>query len=459
MPLVRPKRQYEALPVDLLRNKHLSFAARGLLARLCTNAAGFRQDARALADEAGIGRHTILKLLNEICVAGYILNVRIRRFDTRQFTSLRLIDEVPSQTDEDMVGRVLASEVDGVPLVEIGRVYVAKAHSRNELREVVRSGSGWAFRDAQPLAEGQPSPAVETAPKFALARHKMQADPKPAAVVPGAPSAVVPAPKKPHAQPAAAEAVDFRDMQKVPGFDLPDSGGEESGASDAIKVFPRSNTKKSSSSPLPSTRARTHARPQEEEDAKVKTEEETPNAEDARLSPLDWLTARGVAAPVAGAWLATLKRPPSGARLENLAAQAQEAGRTLADVVTIMTQNGWGTFTAAADRLPRPAAADPALPDAPDERLQAIADRVAQERVRHAAHVQTITQANQVATVEVKAILDDEATKQTAWQLYRAEKGLANQDHISPTDLKMLRLWLMSAKNRAAVMGACVVLP
>jgi len=465
MPLVRPKRQYESLPVDLLRNKRLSFAARGLLARLCTNAVGFRQDARALADEADVGRHTILKLLSEICVAGYILNIRIRRFDTRQFTSLRLIDEVPAKTDEDLIKRVLDSEVDGVPLVEIGRVYVAKAHSRNELREVVRSGSGWAFRDAQPLAEGQPSPAVETAPKFAQVRlakpirPKMQADPKPAAVVPGAPSAVVPAPKKPHAQPAATEAVDFRDMQKVPGFDLPDSGGEESGASDAIKVFPRSNTKKSSSSPLPSTRARTHARPQEEEDAKVKTEEETPNAEDARLSPLDWLTARGVAAPVAGAWLATLKKPPSGARLENLAAQAQEAGRTLADVVTIMTQNGWGTFTAAADRLPRPAAADPALPDAPDERLQAIADRVAQERTRHTAHVQTIAQANQVATVEAKAILDDEATKQTAWQLYRAEKGLANQDQISPMELKMLRLWLMSAKNRAAVTGSCVVLP
>ena len=86
MPLVRPKRQYESLPVDLLRNKRLSFAARGLLARLCTNAVGFRQDARALADEAGIGRHTILKLLSEICVAGYILNIRIRRFDTRQLS-------------------------------------------------------------------------------------------------------------------------------------------------------------------------------------------------------------------------------------------------------------------------------------------------------------------------------------------------------------------------------------
>jgi len=189
----------------------------------------------------------------------------------------------------------------------------------------------------------------------------------------------------------------------------------------------------------------------------VKTEEETPSAEDARLSPLDWLTARGVAAPVAGAWLATLKKPPSGARLENLAAQAQEAGRTLADVVTIMTQNGWGTFTAAADRLPRPAAADPALPDAPDERLQAIAARVAQERAMHAAHVQTTTEANQAATVEAKAILNDEAKKQAAWQLYRTEKGLANQDQISPMELKMLRLWLMSAKNRAAVITSAEI--
>jgi len=83
MTIVRAERdrQYEILPVALLRDDRLSFRARGIAARLLTNVDGYRMTAEDLARQSpaaarGEGRDGILTALRELERVGYLIRRR-----------------------------------------------------------------------------------------------------------------------------------------------------------------------------------------------------------------------------------------------------------------------------------------------------------------------------------------------------------------------------------------------
>lgn len=73
----RPEKNWTEISNDVLRDKSLSYRARGILARLLSNADGFAMNADDLAEESpGEGRDAVRKSLSELQNSGYLQRVK-----------------------------------------------------------------------------------------------------------------------------------------------------------------------------------------------------------------------------------------------------------------------------------------------------------------------------------------------------------------------------------------------
>lgn len=117
----RPERGWTELANTTLRDRRLSYRARGVLARLLSNAEGFSMTALDLADESPAeGRQAVLTALAELRKAGFILQRRLQGergrwytetfvYDTPQLTSTEVRSPDSGQPD---VGRPDAGQPD-----------------------------------------------------------------------------------------------------------------------------------------------------------------------------------------------------------------------------------------------------------------------------------------------------------------------------------------------------------
>ncbi|MFD9123860.1 hypothetical protein [Kitasatospora sp. NPDC059571] len=74
-------RNFTVLPNGLLRDRSLSYTARGLLADLLSRPDGRREDARAMADTSTQGRGAVNRAIKELTRAGYYLVKKLRMPD------------------------------------------------------------------------------------------------------------------------------------------------------------------------------------------------------------------------------------------------------------------------------------------------------------------------------------------------------------------------------------------
>lgn len=83
---------HDQMPRAALRDERLSFRARGILARLLTNADGFTMTAADLARGGKEGREAILTALKELREAGYLRTERRQTPDGRWTTSTTVFE-------------------------------------------------------------------------------------------------------------------------------------------------------------------------------------------------------------------------------------------------------------------------------------------------------------------------------------------------------------------------------
>lgn len=96
----RPARGWTEIQNDTLRDARLSFRARGVLARLLSNADGFRMTALELAAESPQeGRQAILTALRELRAAGYIVQTRLQGEAGRWRTETVVYDKPQESTE------------------------------------------------------------------------------------------------------------------------------------------------------------------------------------------------------------------------------------------------------------------------------------------------------------------------------------------------------------------------
>lgn len=96
----RPARGWTEIQNDTLRDARLSFRARGVLARLLSNADGFRMAAHELAAESpGEGRQAVLTALRELREAGYIVQRRLQG-DRGQWRTETYVYDTPQESTE-----------------------------------------------------------------------------------------------------------------------------------------------------------------------------------------------------------------------------------------------------------------------------------------------------------------------------------------------------------------------
>lgn len=89
---------HDQLPRAALRDHALSFRARGILARLLTNADGYRMTAEDLAREGKEGRGAILTALKELKAARYMRTVR-RQLASGRWVTETFVYETPEPAD------------------------------------------------------------------------------------------------------------------------------------------------------------------------------------------------------------------------------------------------------------------------------------------------------------------------------------------------------------------------
>lgn len=95
----RPEKNWTEISNDVLRDKSLSYRARGILARLLSNADGFAMNADDLAEESpGEGRDAVRKSLSELQNSGYLQRVKSQDERGRWRTDLYIYDT--PQTDD-----------------------------------------------------------------------------------------------------------------------------------------------------------------------------------------------------------------------------------------------------------------------------------------------------------------------------------------------------------------------
>lgn len=95
----RPPRGWTEIQNDTLRDARLSFRARGVLARLLSNADGYRMTAHELSAESPAeGRQAVLTALRELREAGYIVQRRLQG-DRGQWRTETFVYDIPQSTE------------------------------------------------------------------------------------------------------------------------------------------------------------------------------------------------------------------------------------------------------------------------------------------------------------------------------------------------------------------------
>ncbi len=95
----RPARGWTEIPDSTIRDKRLSYRARGVLVRLLSNAEGYRMTAEDLAREGREGRGAVLAALRELREAGYVVVKRIQGAGGRWRTESYVYDRPPLATE------------------------------------------------------------------------------------------------------------------------------------------------------------------------------------------------------------------------------------------------------------------------------------------------------------------------------------------------------------------------
>lgn len=92
-------RYFTVLGNEVLRDRRLSFTARGLLAYLLSLPDGAREDVRTLADKnPGLGRRGVSKALDELIEAGYYFRRTVRDEDSGQVRTETCVFDTPQAT-------------------------------------------------------------------------------------------------------------------------------------------------------------------------------------------------------------------------------------------------------------------------------------------------------------------------------------------------------------------------
>lgn len=361
--IVRAKSKFTSISNTAMRDKRLSFAARGVLARLLSNAPGFRMTAETLGDEGGCHRTTVLKMLDELRDVGYVTNVKCRGAGGH-WSTIRIADDVPATTEAEIVARVVDAEIDEVALYW----HCGPGHA---IRAIVQDGEGWRLG---PISVPKSKKAIPVVPKSGL----------------------------------------------------PTVGGSNS----------ISKTKKEILNPPP-TSSQSPAREGRKDLQKPPAAKQPKQPVAQKLDQAAWLAERGVPEHVAGPWLAQLKLRPTAAGLKALETEAQEAGRSLAEVVAIMLDHGWAKWTAGNDQLEKPYP----VPPSPIELLaaeQAKAQAERAERAREAEQCKT-----QVATGELlKKLTNEQLDAMAEHWCVEAGKTVLPFARLDPLDQKLCKGWL-----------------
>jgi hypothetical protein len=124
------RRQYENIPLPLIRDARLSYRALGVLTRLLSNADGFRMNSADLARERKEGRDAVRAALSELEDAGYI--VRAKRQNTRgQWSTVMIVSEEPPGRPEPH-SAVFQASVFPASVVQASENQALKSSSTNE---------------------------------------------------------------------------------------------------------------------------------------------------------------------------------------------------------------------------------------------------------------------------------------------------------------------------------------
>lgn len=92
-------RYFTVLGNEVLRDRRLSFTARGLLAYLLSLPDGAREDVRTLADKnPGLGRRGVAKALDELVEVGYYVRHTVRDQDSGQVRTETYLFDTPQAT-------------------------------------------------------------------------------------------------------------------------------------------------------------------------------------------------------------------------------------------------------------------------------------------------------------------------------------------------------------------------
>lgn len=104
MGIIRAPRTHDFLiiPNGAVRDARLSYRARGVLARLLSNADGFRTTAIDLARESTDGRYAVLAALSELRKAGYLLQKKLRN-DIGQWSTETYVYDFPQVSENTEV--------------------------------------------------------------------------------------------------------------------------------------------------------------------------------------------------------------------------------------------------------------------------------------------------------------------------------------------------------------------
>ncbi|MEU9833438.1 hypothetical protein AB0D67_18100 [Streptosporangium sp. NPDC048047] len=104
---------YTRIPNSVLRDRRLSFTARGILVFLLSLPEGARQDAHTLADQhPGLGRRGVSKALNELVACGYYVRRTIRDPATGRIRTETTVYDTPQR---DVAQATQVTPVTAVP--------------------------------------------------------------------------------------------------------------------------------------------------------------------------------------------------------------------------------------------------------------------------------------------------------------------------------------------------------
>ena len=89
-------RAFTVLGNEVLRDRRLSFTARGILSYLLSLPDGAREDVRTLADKnPGLGRRGVAKALDELIALGYYARRTLRDEDSGQIRTTTYVFDTP----------------------------------------------------------------------------------------------------------------------------------------------------------------------------------------------------------------------------------------------------------------------------------------------------------------------------------------------------------------------------